>query len=114
MHRLLLVEDDALMVRWLEQMMTRAGYEVRAVVLQPGQDVLLEMQALMHWPADAVLTDGLGGQARQLVALCSRAWVPVAVYTGEPERYADLPVPVLAKPADSRDLLAVVRQLCAS
>lgn len=106
--RVLVVEDDPLGARVLERVLARRGHDVRTLVLALGEGLAARLESVMHWPADVVVTDGLGGQCSLLVDLCCTARVPVVVYTGEPWRYRALNAEVVEKPGD---VLVLVQRL---
>jgi len=61
-------------------------------------------------PPAVVVVDGLEGYGRHVVEACQAEGVPVVAYTGSPEVFRGLALPVVVKP-DTGGLLRAVRAL---
>lgn len=113
-RRILVIEDEALVAMLVEDALIDAGFSV----IGPARSVAEAMSLLAREePAAVVLDLNLGGETSLSVAdaLVARG-IPFVVATGYGA--AGLPesrrhVPVLPKPYDPADLMAVVEKLCA-
>ena len=115
--RVLLVEDDPALRRYLGVVLRRAGYEVIAAA-----DGLEAFKIALSTPVSAVVTDAvmprLGGPelCRLLRARAEYAALPVVMLTGlgaeaRPGDAAAKPDARLAKPVSTDDLLACLARL---
>ena len=113
-RRILVIEDEALVAMLVEDALMDAGFGV----IGPARSVAEAMSLLAsEEPAAVVLDLNLGGETSLSVAdaLVARG-IPFVVATGYgaaglPESHRR--VPVLPKPYDPADLMAVVEKLCA-
>ena len=113
-RRILVIEDEALVAMLVEDALMDAGFGV----IGPARSVAEAMSLLAsEEPAAVVLDLNLGGETSISVAdaLVARG-IPFVVATGYgaaglPESHRH--VPVLPKPYDPADLMAVVEKLCA-
>lgn len=113
-RRILVIEDEALVAMLVEDALIDAGFSV----IGPARSVAEAMSLLAREePAAVVLDLNLGGETSLSVAdaLVARG-IPFVVATGYgaaglPESHRH--VPVLPKPYDPADLMAVVEKLCA-
>lgn len=115
MH-VLLVEDEPLIALELQSLLADEG----ALVVGPGRDLDESLRLARSNGVSAALLDvRLGGETVAPIAeALSERGVPFAFYTGQTEtdevRACWPGAPVLAKPAPSRQVVAVIRALCAS
>ena len=112
-RRILVVEDEALVAMLVEDALLDAGF----AMIGPARSVAQAMASLDEETPDAVVLDlNLGGETSLGVAdaLIARG-IPFVVATGYgaaglPESHRH--VPVLPKPYDPGDLIAILDRLC--
>jgi PAS domain S-box-containing protein len=112
-HRILVVEDEALIAAQIEAVLASAGFDVIGPAAHLGQ----AFEEIYRAPPDAALLDiNLAGESSLPIAELLRTKdVPYAFCSGYGET-ASLPetlreVPLIAKPFDSGDLVRLVRRL---
>ena len=112
-RRISIIEDDRLVARVLRRFIERWTGTRPEVVCYDQPHVCARFARVICEvnPPDLVITDGLNGYGRDVVEACVAASVPVIVYTGEPGRFRDLGVEVIAKPDDGALRDAVVSAL---
>ncbi|WP_137125139.1 response regulator [Roseomonas sp. HF4] len=114
-RRILVVEDEALVAMLVEDALLDGGF----AMIGPARSVAQAMASLDEETPDAVVLDlNLGGETSIGVAdaLMTRG-IPFVVATGYgaaglPESHRH--VPVLPKPYDPADLIAILEKLCRS
>lgn len=114
-RRILVVEDEALVAMLVEDALLDGGF----AMIGPARSVAQAMASLDEETPDAVMLDlNLGGETSIGVAdaLMTRG-IPFVVATGYgaaglPESHRH--VPVLPKPYDPADLIAILEKLCRS
>lgn len=111
LHRILIVDDNALMLLTLTRILEQHGYSVLG-----ASNATTALELVRTQPVDLVITDynlpgspgELGPALKQL-----RPTLPVVVFSGDPEaaqatQFADL---LLAKPQEPEALVAELRRL---
>ena len=110
-EHILLVEDDSDLVAVLVQVLEQAGYRVSTAARRTRARVLLRRGDVDLIVADSVLR---GGNGEDVAKAAESQGVPVILISGEPDRIGRLsagPIPFLAKPFRSAELIALVAQL---
>jgi DNA-binding NtrC family response regulator len=116
-YRLLVVDDEEILLRSLTRLLHRAGYDVEV-----HRDAASGCAALRASPFDAVITDlMIGNHATgvEVVRASRDLGLPVLVFTGvgldDAARTAGVPPEqVLAKPVLPSEMLQAVAAACAS
>jgi CheY-like chemotaxis protein len=109
---ILVVEDDPHILLLLREVLSEAGYRVRAAA-----DGLVALRAIAHDPPALLLADirlpGLDGVRLAHEAQARPVPIPVLLMSAQPPPARAAPFPFLAKPFALDDLLAQVTQLVA-
>jgi len=111
-YSLLIVEDDPFVGRVLPRFLRNAlGADILcAAVSDPKSAADLGIEYLhTHYP-DVVVLDGLDSHCRNVIDAANLLEIPAIVYSGDPDKYRGLGVPVCAKP-DHTSLLETIRSI---
>jgi len=106
---IVVVEDDRRTCAATVRTLSRVGLAMVGVVQAEPYTAALEGVRLVTAPTPpaVVVVDGLEGYGRHVVEACLSEGVPVVAYTGSPEVFRGLAVPVVVKP-EAAQLVAAV------
>ena len=105
--RILVIDDTPAVCRSLRLTLRTLG-EVETIDADPYGACLDGIESMTKGPPAVVVVDGLEGYGRHVVEACQAEGVPVVAYTGSPEVFRGLAVPVVVKP-DTGGLLRALR-----
>ena len=110
-HIVLIVEDDLLVARSLSRVIRRSvGVEILCVAIEDAVTAAaIGIDYLHDYRPSVVIVDGLDGLAEEVVLAANDRQIPAILYTGMPEKYQNLKVPVYGKP-DHEALLSAVTE----
>jgi CheY-like chemotaxis protein len=95
MGRILIVEDDDLMLEALASNLQSLGYEVATVYdKMPARAARIALTTLQMNRFSVVITDGLNGQCRQVIEASKDKGIPVILITSGFNQYQNLGVDV--------------------
>ena len=105
--RILVIDDSPPVCRSLRLTLRGLG-EVETIDADPYGACLDGIESVTKNPPAVVVVDGLEGYGRHVVEACQSEGVPVVAYTGSPEVFRGLSLPVVVKP-DTGGLLRALR-----